>query len=427
MLPSLHPALWLFSSDDGRIVLYAAIGFVAGILLFIRGFRVLQRKRLILDTPTAKVRSAAIGLVELNGQAVGPSTISSPITQRPCFYYRTSLWKEVGSGKNRHWEQKVDERFHVLFYLKDPTGMVLVDPDGAEMDIHCDFKGEYSRSMFSGSSVPPRVADFAGRNGVALDDNVRVEEYCVKPQNSLYILGTLATNSGLEPSPVPRQTLAAASEVTRLGVGGGRAGLTSALLGLANLNFNVSVSRPQPTFAPPATGSREYPVTELDRKMAEHRAQQAQAHPAASGAAPQLYDPKDPRSRSAALAAIAAQDPALAAAAAATMGTSLPQAIASAVKLAAPQVAVAPQPPKEVPKPVPGLETFAVPAQEEEFPDKSPTVIRKGANDPTFYISWRSQKDIVSDLSTRAFLMIFGGPALSALCLWVLLNYFRML
>ena len=117
MLLLAQLALWLSSSDEGKTVFYACVGFVIGILLFVRGFRMLQRKRLILDTPTAHVRSAAIGLVELNGLAVGPHTITSPITNRPSFYYRTALWREVGSGKNRHWELAVDERFAPWLFL----------------------------------------------------------------------------------------------------------------------------------------------------------------------------------------------------------------------------------------------------------------------------------------------------------------------
>jgi len=414
MLPFPHAALWLSSSDDGKTVLYAAIGFVIGIALFIRGFRVLQRKRLILDTPTAKVRSAAIGLVELTGLAVGPNTITSPITQRPCFYYRTAVWKEVGSGKNRHWEQKIDERFHVPFFMKDETGMVLVDPNGAELDIHCDFKAEYSRSMFAGLSVPPRVAEFAGRNGVALDDNVRVEEYCLKPRNALYILGTLATNSGLSPQMKPMPTSPGGPEIANLDLGGGRASLAGSLLSLANMRFNVSVQRQaQPTFGVSGEASPVH-LTDFDRKMAEKRAQQAAA---AQAAAPQAAEA---RTQPGALAAVAAQDPALAAAAATVMGTSFPQAIAD------PAGARAQTDAKQPPKAVPGLDHFAVAPEEEPFPEKCPTVVCKGSHNPAFYISWRSQKEIVSDLSTRSSLYIFGGPVLSALCLWYLLTYFRM-
>ena len=400
MLPLAQAALWLSSSDEGKTVFYAAIGFVVGIFLFIRGFRILQRKRLILDTPTAHVRSAAIGLVELTGLAVGPNTITSPITMRPCFYYRTAVWKEVGSGKNRHWEQKVDERFHVPFFLEDQTGMVLVNPHGAEMDIHCDFKAEYNRSMFSSANVPPRVAEFAGRNGVALDDNVRVEEYCLKPRNALYVLGTLATNPGLMPVPAPVPTLGPSADVSKLDWG---SGLTSSLLNMANLRINVNVSKPVPTFAPPGPVK----LTDLDRKLAERRAAEQQAA-AAQKAKTDFVDPRLPS-----VAVLAAANPAAAAALATVAGTSLPQAVTQSAS------AAAAQPAKEAPQPVP--------AEEVVFPEKCPTVLCKGEHNPAFYISWRSQKEIVSELTTGSTLFIFGGPVLSALCLWYLLAYFHAL
>ncbi|PYX36970.1 MAG: hypothetical protein DMG75_08715, partial [Acidobacteria bacterium] len=60
-----------------------------GIFLFVHGFRMLARKRLILNTPISRIRSASIGLVEVNGVAIGPYTINAPITGLPCFYYRT--------------------------------------------------------------------------------------------------------------------------------------------------------------------------------------------------------------------------------------------------------------------------------------------------------------------------------------------------
>jgi hypothetical protein len=63
-------ALFRYPNNDGIIA--AAIGALAGVYLFYRGFRLLQRKRLILNTPTSKVRSASMGLVEINGLAIGP-------------------------------------------------------------------------------------------------------------------------------------------------------------------------------------------------------------------------------------------------------------------------------------------------------------------------------------------------------------------
>jgi len=48
-------------------------------------------------------------------------------------------------------------------------------------------------------------------------------------------------------------------------------------------------------------------------------------------------------------------------------------------------------------------------------------MIVKGQNEPTFLISWRSEKEIESALRNRAALHIFGGGALSVACLAILL------
>src|SRR6476469_5908840 len=120
----------------------ALVGAAAGVYLFYRGFRILQRRRLILNTPTSKIRSASIGLVEVSGLAVGPHTLVAPITGAACFYYRTVAWQLKKSGKNEKWEIVAEECMHLPFYLDDNTGCVLVDPQDAEMDIHRDFHEE---------------------------------------------------------------------------------------------------------------------------------------------------------------------------------------------------------------------------------------------------------------------------------------------
>jgi len=54
-------------------------------------------------------------------------------------------------------------------------------------------------------------------------------------------------------------------------------------------------------------------------------------------------------------------------------------------------------------------------------------MIVKGRNEPTFVISWRSEKELKSRLRNRAALHIFGGAALSVVCLAVLLFRFGWL
>ena len=46
----------------------------------------------------------------------------------------------------------------------------------------------------------------------------------------------------------------------------------------------------------------------------------------------------------------------------------------------------------------------------------------KGKNNPTFLISWRSQRDLARSLGWKCTLMIWGGPALALLSLYALLT-----
>jgi len=92
---------FFYGRSDGWV--WAVVGAGVGVYLFVRGFRLLQRKRLIMDTPSSKIRSASIGLVELSGLAVGPYTLPAPITGVPCYFYRTLAWQWKRNGKSSSW------------------------------------------------------------------------------------------------------------------------------------------------------------------------------------------------------------------------------------------------------------------------------------------------------------------------------------
>ena len=51
----------------------------------------------------------------------------------------------------------------------------------------------------------------------------------------------------------------------------------------------------------------------------------------------------------------------------------------------------------------------------------------KGQNNPAFFISWRSQREVTESLAWKSTLMIWGGPALTLLCLYVLAMKFGLL
>src|SRR5690349_334549 len=137
-----------FSFADEHFLILPVVGLAAGLYFFYKGFRLLQRKRLILNTPASKIRSASMGLVEISGLAVGPYVIVSPLKETECYYYRTVAWQLRQEGKNSKWVKVAEDILHVPFYVDDNTGRVLVDPRGAEMDLHCDLHEQYDSSAF---------------------------------------------------------------------------------------------------------------------------------------------------------------------------------------------------------------------------------------------------------------------------------------
>ena len=359
----------LSSSDD--VWFYIAAGALGGVYLFYRGFRTLQRERLIRDTPTSKIRSASIGLVEVSGLAVGPYTVPAPISGLPCYYYRTTAWQWQRRGKSNEWVKVADESLHVPFFIDDNTGRLLVDPRGADMDLHCDFKEEFSNSFFSSSlGVPANVSNFLARHGVSDDKRVKVEEHCIKPKNALFILGTLAQNSGLELKPIPLESLPAGQN------------LLQQMPSLVNGMFAGALA-PRPG------------VVTMTRQEVVRLSQSA--NPANAG------DMTQQGKIAAALAKAGINSPA-AWAAAGLMGTGA-------------QVKVSPGS---------GTAT-ATGTAAEEFDLRPPTVLLKGTHNPAFFISWRSQKAVLQAMYWKSAAMIWGGPALTLVCMYLLATHFGWL
>ena len=365
-------ALFRYSKDDG--IFLAVVGTLVGAYLFYRGFRLLQRKRLILDTPASKIRSAAMGLVEINGLAEGPYTMMAPITGVPCYYFRTTAWQWQQRGKNSEWVKVADESLHVPFFLDDNTGRVLVDPQGAEMDIHRDFHDEFSTSLFSSSlKIPANVSSFLARNGVSTDRKIKVDEYCIKPKNALFILGTLAQNPGLTVSATPVRSLTADQHTVAFHIPGttGAFSLSTGVTSPQSMLFNEFKSE----------GRTQFMSFTETRKPG------------------QAYDPTQQQKIAAVLVKAGISNPAAWAAAGVN-----PAVVATPVS--------------------PPTSSSAPP---EQFDLHPPVVLMRGTHDPAFLISWHSQRDVVSSLSWKSTLMIWGGPALTLLCAYIVAAHFDWL
>jgi hypothetical protein len=153
-----------------------------GMIPFYFAFRAFQLRRRMEDTPTSKVRSMAIGLVELKGKVVAGETVLSPYTKKPCVFYDYRMERlEVRrfySPSARRW---ITTREWVLertasecrrFYLEDETGRVLVDPEGADVpEVSVYEEGNAPRRKHSERVVLPGSAVYVMGTAAERDDS----------------------------------------------------------------------------------------------------------------------------------------------------------------------------------------------------------------------------------------------------------------
>ncbi len=126
------------SDDDGKLILYATLGFGAGIFWFFKGFKIYREYRVLVDTPEIPIRSVPMGLVEIHGKAKPAldKLIDSPVTRAPCLFYKVDIERYHRDSKgNGSWSHYKTTCSNLPFYLDDGTAKVLVNPCGAECDL----------------------------------------------------------------------------------------------------------------------------------------------------------------------------------------------------------------------------------------------------------------------------------------------------
>lgn len=140
-----HPERVFFAAAFG-------LGILGGLISFFYGFHIYRRYRVLADTPELPIRSIAMGLVEIHGTAGGDWPLTSPVSRRPCFYYKVLIERYViehdkqGKRSGGHWYEVKTESKGANFYLQDATGKVLVHPEGADFDLEVTAQPEITRT-----------------------------------------------------------------------------------------------------------------------------------------------------------------------------------------------------------------------------------------------------------------------------------------
>lgn len=92
-----------------------------------------RRSRLILDTPTSRIVSAAQGYIEVTGRAkqVHETPLLSKLTQLPCVWYRYIIEQRRNDDKGYDIVEQGTSDDTIL--IDDGSGQCFIDPDYAEV------------------------------------------------------------------------------------------------------------------------------------------------------------------------------------------------------------------------------------------------------------------------------------------------------
>ncbi len=145
--------------------------------------------RTIERVPTAKIRSAAQGYVELIGEAKmmdGP-IIVSPLSGKSCVWFRYIIEERrtvrTKNGRRTSWVKIKEQVSDELFLLEDETGQCIIDPENA--DVITDDK-----SRWHSDKVIPRR---------------RYTEWLITQHEHLYAIGLFKSITHIEQQKVREQ------------------------------------------------------------------------------------------------------------------------------------------------------------------------------------------------------------------------------
>ena len=196
-------ARYISQSDPAAVGIAVTVLAAGSAFCSWRTWRHVSNIRLIEDTPTAKIRSAPQGYIELEGLGKmmdGPPIIAK-LSGLPCVWFRYKIEEYVthaGSRNQSRWETIDKGESTDTFWLQDDTGRVVIDPEGA--DVTPKYKDTWrAGSSLSGIAYATYVKGFIGSR--ASGNNYRFTEERINSGERLYALGLLKNVSSYTSMP----------------------------------------------------------------------------------------------------------------------------------------------------------------------------------------------------------------------------------
>lgn len=162
-----------------------AVLTVLGVAALYTALRSFWRLRIMADTPTARIRSAPQGYVELAGRALPHGVLqTAPLTRRDCVWFRFRVEEQRRSGKSSNWVIVDKGESPGPLLMDDGTGRCLVEPAGAE--VTCRARDVWYGASRHPSGPPERLLMVFSRR-------FRYTEERIVEHEPLYCLGHFET------------------------------------------------------------------------------------------------------------------------------------------------------------------------------------------------------------------------------------------
>ena len=178
----------LLHMPTAQFWIYLLLAIGGGVVAFYFAFLYLKRARIIEDTPTSKIRSAAQGYVELQGRAqtMEGAPIIAPLTGSACAWYRYKV-ERFEDKRTRVVESGCSDE---LFYLVGKTGQCVIDPEGAHVTPRIK-KVWYGNSA---SDYSPKARH--GQWQMVFGKRYKYTEERIVEGDTLYAIGEFNTKGG---------------------------------------------------------------------------------------------------------------------------------------------------------------------------------------------------------------------------------------
>lgn len=167
----------------------------------------------IVRNQATSTGNAIRGTVELVGKAEPLAHLIAPFSGKRCVYYHYEAKRWDSSGDNSYWRTIRKGSSSAPFLIDDGSGEMKVDPAGAKMHLKPD--GIWAPESMRMEGVITLLRDYEEKEGVELPkflpttssgtrlggrkvlgisvggELVKYEEYCIRPGDELYVLGTV--------------------------------------------------------------------------------------------------------------------------------------------------------------------------------------------------------------------------------------------